>query len=90
MEAQIHHQNEMYRRPLQSKRKNIILDLIEKLVKEKSFLDVGCAEGLFNQFAYDKGANHSVGIDISEKKIEVAKNNFPIAVFMLVIQKILN
>ena len=32
-------------------------------------LDVGCAEGLFNQNAYEKGATNSVGIDIFVFKI---------------------
>ena len=67
LEAQIHHQNEMYRRPLQNKRKDIIFKLLKENLKVGSFLDIGCAEGLFNDFAYKMGSDCSVGIDISEK-----------------------
>ena len=81
LEAQLHHQNEMYRRPLQNKRKDIILDILKNNLKGNSFLDVGCAEGLFNHYAYENGSTYSVGIDISETKIETAKREFPNCTF---------
>ena len=83
LEAQLHHQNEMYRRPLQNKRKDIIFSFIEKKVSGKTFLDVGCAEGLFNQHAHDKGATNSVGVDISKTKIETAKAQYPSCSFFI-------
>ena len=43
----------------------------------KSFLDVGCNEGFFCGYALFDGARKVVGIDINEKFINSARQNFP-------------
>ncbi|MHA1718034.1 MAG: class I SAM-dependent methyltransferase [Promethearchaeota archaeon] len=44
--------------------------------KGKSVLDVGCGTGYFSEILYRKGA-HVIGLDSSEKMIEIAKTRNP-------------
>lgn len=83
LESQVHHQDAMYKGSLQSKKKDALLQIIKDNIKGKSLLDVGCAEGLFCQFALENGSSHSVGIDIGNKKIERAKKQFPKCTFIV-------
>jgi len=77
LEAQKHHQNDMYAKPLQNKRKDRVEIEMKNYCKGKSFYDIGCAEGLFCDLAMSYGATRSKGVDIVEEKIEKAKLQFP-------------
>lgn len=51
--------------------------LIEKLNPRARILDLGCGAGIpIDKYLIDKGFK-VIGIDISEKQIELAKNNVP-------------
>lgn len=52
----------------------IIMDLLGD-VKGKTVLDLGCGFGSLTTYLADSGAKEVVGIDISEKMIEKAKND---------------
>lgn len=54
------------------------LQKLSQLLKPKStILDIGCGAGIpIDSFLIDKG-HQVIGIDISEKQIELAKNNVP-------------
>jgi 2-polyprenyl-3-methyl-5-hydroxy-6-metoxy-1,4-benzoquinol methylase len=62
-------------------RKEIVIDcsrfkwLLKKIDKEDKILDVGCSEGLFLAGLKENDYNNLVGIDVSDKAIEVAKAN---------------
>ena len=77
LEAQKHHQNDMYAKPLQNKRKDAVIQLIKNHVKGKSFFDIGCAEGLFCSVAKSYGALYAAGIDAVDEKIVKARAQFP-------------
>ena len=42
-------------------------------VREKSVLDLACGEGRFTRMAKQRGASNALGIDISEKMIDLAR-----------------
>lgn len=44
-------------------------------VQNKAVLDLACGEGIYTREAIKRGAHKAVGIDISEKAIELAKAN---------------
>ncbi len=44
-------------------------------LQDKAVLDLACGGGLYTREAIKKGAHQSVGVDISEKSIELAKAN---------------
>lgn len=71
------HVEEMYSRPSHRVRKKVILELMAKYLHGKDFLDIGCAEGIYCSEAYKLKARNVVGIDISRKKIDRAKELFP-------------
>jgi len=77
LEAKKHHQNDMYAKPLQNKRKDAIIQILKNNVEGKTFYDVGCAEGLFCNLALLYGALSAKGVDVVEPKIEKAKSQFP-------------
>jgi 2-polyprenyl-3-methyl-5-hydroxy-6-metoxy-1,4-benzoquinol methylase len=59
----------------QNRRKDLILKEMKRLIETentKSFLDVGCAEGLFTREAANLGAKLVVGLDISKVKLQKA------------------
>lgn len=59
----------------QNRRKNLILKEVKRLIEienAQSFLDVGCAEGLFTREAVNLGAKSVVGLDISKVKLRRA------------------
>ena len=59
----------------QNRRKNLILKEMRGLIEienAKSFLDIGCAEGLFTRKASSLGAKLVVGLDISKVKLRKA------------------
>ena len=76
LEAQRHHQNDMYAKPLQNKRKKRVENEIKKYCVGKSFYDIGCAEGLFCDLAISFGAKIAKGVDVVEEKIKKAKLEF--------------
>jgi len=43
--------------------------------KEKPILDIGCGSGEFLQYLMDEGYVNSIGIDLSEEQLDIAKNN---------------
>lgn len=71
---------------LQGKRNFYIKKMID-LVKNRSFLDVGCAEGLHVIYNADRWNSYSVGVDISAPKLDRAKlhtgSNSPLTDFVL-------
>ncbi len=77
LESQKHHQNDMYRKPLQNKRKDAVCEIMKANMSGKTFLDVGCAEGLYCNYALEYGAKAATGIDVVPKKIENARKQFP-------------
>ena len=81
MEASRNHQSEMYKKPLQSKRKKVLKELISKYSKNKHFIEVGCAEGYFCNYALKQNALSSTGVEIAEKKIKIAQKRFPKCIF---------
>jgi trans-aconitate methyltransferase len=50
------------------------LDLLLRLVLNKSVLDVGCAEGLISSVLHDAGARSVHGIDVVQEHIRVARS----------------
>jgi len=52
----------------------------------KRVLDIGCGYGWHTAYAAEQGASHVLGIDISERMIEAArqKNNYPNIQYLLV------
>lgn len=50
-----------------------IYSLLEKYCKGKTVLDYGCGNGIHSVFPIKAGAESVVGIDLSEKSLEVAK-----------------
>lgn len=44
-------------------------------IKDKRILDLGCGFGDYSRFLYDMGAKQVVGVDASEKMIEMAEAN---------------
>jgi ubiquinone/menaquinone biosynthesis C-methylase UbiE len=70
------HQKEMYEignleyRWWQKKRKEIVVGMIKHYPQASSFLDVGCAEGAYLEFA--RGFSIVVGCDISRPKLQRA------------------
>ena len=77
LEAQKHHKNDMYAKPLQNKMKDRVEIEMKNYCKGKSFYDIGCAEGLFCDLAMSYGATRSKGVDVVEEKIAKAKLQFP-------------
>lgn len=55
--------------------KNII-NIFKKEIKGKSILDIGCGTGVLTFPLKEIGANKIVGIDVSKKMIDIAKNKF--------------
>jgi len=55
---------------------------ISYLSKGDLVLDVGCAGGIKSKYLMQKGLN-VVGIDFSEKMIEIAKREFPNGEFLV-------
>ena len=74
LEAQKHHQNDMYAKPLQNKRKDRVEIEMKNYCKGKSFYDIGCAEGLFCDLAMSYGATRSKGVDVVEETEQLFKN----------------
>jgi 2-polyprenyl-3-methyl-5-hydroxy-6-metoxy-1,4-benzoquinol methylase len=83
LEAQKHHQNDMYNKPLQNKRKDAVYTVLKNNVPEQKFLEVGCAEGLFCHKAMVFGALAATGVDVVAEKIEVAKRQYPNCEFIV-------
>ncbi|MBD3365872.1 methyltransferase domain-containing protein [candidate division WWE3 bacterium] len=52
----------------------VILEILGNL-QNKNIMDLACGQGYFSKILADKGA-HVLGVDISEKLIEMAKENF--------------
>lgn len=79
------HNADMYAAHVRAKDESIYHSLYEKpamyaLLPElagKSVLSIGCGSGEDSQYLKDHGANKSVGVDISEKMIEIARNSHP-------------
>ena len=58
-------------------------------LKGKEVISLGCGTGKDSKYLFDQGAKRSVGVDISEKQIEIAKKNYPECEFYLMdIEKI--
>jgi len=53
------------------KRYDVITEMLN--VQQKRILDVGCGNGLFIEYCFDKGASSIVGVDYSQKMIDTAK-----------------
>jgi len=77
LEAQKHHQEDMYAKPLQNKRKDKVVDIMMKYCNSKTFYDIGCAEGLFCNLAMSFGAISAKGVDVVDVKVEKAQTQFP-------------
>ncbi|MFW9824038.1 MAG: class I SAM-dependent methyltransferase [Candidatus Thorarchaeota archaeon] len=58
---------------------NLLTDFIAKIPKDGRVLDVGCGNGVYSRYLSDRF--NVIGIDISEKQIELAKQNVPKAEF---------
>ncbi len=82
-EAQRNHQEDMYRKPLQKKRAEAVELLIKENVPGKTFLEIGCAEGLFCNVAVKSGAVSSLGVDIVKEKIIRAQTAYPDCQFIV-------
>lgn len=54
-----------------------------KLIEKHAVLDLGCGIGSTIQFLYESRKIKAVGIDPSEKLLEIAKNECPFAEFVL-------
>ncbi len=83
LESQKHHQNDMYSKPLQNKRKDAVCEIMKANISGKTFLDVGCAEGLYCNYALEYGAKSATGIDVVSKKVEIARKQFPDCEFVV-------
>lgn len=51
-------------------------------LRDRSFLDIGCAEGFFCGFAVESGASKVVGIDVSSARLSIARSEVPDAEFI--------
>lgn len=71
------HCSELYSRPSHRRRMEIVISILKKLVKGSNFIDIGCAEGLYSNIAYEYGAKRVLGIDISPTKISRARERYP-------------
>ena len=67
----------MYAKPLQIKRKDVVLEVMNKYSDGNNFYDIGCAEGLFCNLALSFGSVSAKGIDAVEAIINKAKSQFP-------------
>jgi len=54
--------------------RHIVNDLIKQILP-KTYLDVGCAEGSYTQYAYECGA-YSIGLDVSLRKLIKSRTRF--------------
>lgn len=63
----------MYSKSSHLVRKRALLKLMLNNMSGRSFIDIGCAEGLYCYEALKLGASSVVGIDVSQQKIERAK-----------------
>lgn len=65
---------------------NSLIDEISNLalppLLNKSFLEIGCGEGFFCGYAYFEGANKIIGLDKSDKELDIAKSHFPSCTFL--------
>ncbi len=64
----------------QNRRKDLVLEEMKRLIGRKrlgSFLDLGCAEGLYARKASDFGCKNVVGLDISRWKLVRAVKHLP-------------
>src|SRR4030042_1626888 len=50
--------------------------LLEKYSRDKLVLDYGCGNGVHSAFPLKAGAKRVIGIDLSEKSLEIARNRF--------------
>ncbi|MBN2121130.1 MAG: class I SAM-dependent methyltransferase [Candidatus Omnitrophica bacterium] len=83
LEAQRDHQGDMYKKPLNAKRREMIKSLLKEFVKQKKFMEIGCAEGFYCGCAAEYGALSVTGIDLVAKKLNEAKRRYPGCKFAL-------
>ena len=75
------HIEAMYVKPSHQVRKQAIMRLMFSYVNGASFLDVGCAEGFYCNEAMMYGAKSVVGVDVSQSKINRAREMYPLVEF---------
>ncbi len=86
----IDHMEEMYKKASHRKRMRMLKNYLQKNIRGKNFLDIGCAEGGYCDFAQKNKATKVIGIDISKSKIRKAKEKYPKCKFRVLDENNLN
>ena len=79
----IDHSAEMLKKESHRKRMELVCEYLKEILQGKSFLDIGCAEGIYCDFAEKHGASLVLGVDVSPSKIEKARERYPNCKFIV-------